>query len=178
MSPNPNNDQENRRERRNRPNFKKKEKRNPDKKLYAPCSGDILPLSSVKDPVFARKMMGEGVAFLPDGDLIVSPCFGTVVMIANAKNAIGLENDYQDQILVHIGLDTGDYNGKGIELLVQEGQRVKPGVPMIKLDRRFFDSVNADLTVPMTITNQDFGVYQILEGDKASGGKTVVMERR
>lgn len=156
---------------------RKKEKRMPDKRLYAPVNGEIIPLSSVADPVFAQKMMGDGIAFLPEGDLVVSPCSGTVVMIACAKNAVGLENDYGDQILVHIGLDTIDYKGKGIELLCQEGQKVRPGAPLVKLDRRFFDSVNADLTIPMTITNQDFGVYQILEGDKAQAGKTPVLER-
>lgn len=157
---------------------RKKEKRVVDKRLYAPVSGDIIPLSSVADPVFAQKMMGDGIAFLPEGDMVVSPCYGSVAMIARAKNAVGIENDYGDQILVHIGLDTIDYNGKGIELLCSEGQRVKPGVPLVKFDRRFFDSVKADLTIPMTITNLDFGVYQPLEGDRAQAGKTPVLERR
>lgn len=161
-----------------KPDLKKKERRTQDKKLYAPVSGEIIPLSSVADPVFAQKMMGDGIAFIPEGDLVVSPCYGTVAMIASAKNAVGIENDFGDQILVHIGLDTIDYNGKGIELLCQEGQKVRPGNPLVKLDRRFFDSVNADLTIPMTITNQEFGVYQMLEGDRAVAGKTPVLERR
>lgn len=160
-----------------RPNYKKKEKRSQDRRLYAPVSGDIIPLSTVADPVFAQKMMGDGIAFLPEGDLVVAPCSGTVVMIANGKNAIGIENDLGDQILVHIGLDTLEYKGKGMELLCQEGQKVRPGVPLVRMDRKFFDSNNADLTIPMTITNQDFGVYRILEGDKAQAGKTPVLER-
>lgn len=161
-----------------KPSFKKKEKRFTDKKIYAPASGQILALSSVKDPVFAQRMMGDGIAINVSGDTIVSPVNGTVAMISPTKHAIGLENDFGDQILVHIGLDTAVFNGKGFDVLVSEGQRVKPGVPLVKLDRKFFDSQGADLTTPLTITNQDTGVFTILEGDQALAGKTPVMERR
>ncbi|MCF0246118.1 MAG: PTS glucose transporter subunit IIA [Ileibacterium sp.] len=158
--------------------FKKKEKRTPEKKLYAPANGTILPLSNVSDPVFAQKMLGEGVAIKVDGDTIYSPCFGTVVMISPTKHNIGLENEFGDQILVHIGMDTAAYNGKGFEVLVTEGQKVRPGLPMVKLDRKYFDFQNADLTTPMTITNQEQGMYRVLEGENAVAGKTPVMERR
>lgn len=158
--------------------FKKNEKRTPDRKIYAPANGQILPLSSVKDPVFAQNMMGEGVAVSVTGDTIVSPVNGTVAMISPTRHAIGLENDFGDQILVHIGLDTALYNGKGFEVLVSEGQRVKPGNPLVRLDRRFLDAQGADLTTPVTVTNQDPGVFRILEGDSASAGKTPLMERR
>lgn len=161
-----------------KPPFKKKEKRSLDKRIYAPANGQILALSSVNDPVFAQKMMGEGVAIAVVGDTIVSPVNGTVAMISPTKHAIGLENDFGDQILVHIGLDTAAFNGRGFDVLVNEGQRVRPGVPLVRLDRKFFDSQNADLTTPITITNQDFGTFNILEGDSASAGKTAIMERR
>ncbi|MCF0258885.1 MAG: PTS glucose transporter subunit IIA [Erysipelotrichaceae bacterium] len=158
--------------------FKKKEKRVPEKKLYAPANGTILPLSNVSDPVFAQKMLGEGIAIKVDGDTIVSPCFGTVVMISPTKHAIGIENEFGDQILVHAGMDTAAFNGKGFDVMVSEGQKVRPGVPILKLDRKYLDFQNADLTTPMTITNHERGLYHILEGENAVAGKTPVMERR
>lgn len=156
---------------------KKKEKKSTDRKLYAPANGKLIPLSSVADPVLANKMLGEGIAVDISGSQIVAPCSGTVVMISNYCHAIGIESDLGDSVLVHIGMDTANYKGKGFEVLVSDSQKVKPGQPLVRLDRKFFEQQNADLTTCVIVTNADWGDYQILEGETAAAGRTPVMEK-
>ena len=76
------------------------------------------------DPVLANKMLGEGIAVDISGSQIVAPCSGTVVMISNYCHAIGIESDLGDSVLVHIGMDTANYKGKGFEVLVSDSQKV------------------------------------------------------
>lgn len=115
--------------------------------------GELLPLDQVKDAVFAQKMMGDGIAFLPSGDTIYAPCSGSVMMIANTKHAIGLKNNDGIEVLIHIGLDTVNLQGKGFTCLVQNGDKIKKGQPLMKLDRKYFAKQEIDLTTPMVITN-------------------------
>lgn len=162
---------------RNKTVVRGRTQRTPDKRLFACASGRVLSLSDVDDPVFAQKMLGEGVAFVPSGDVITAPCNGTVVLISNNKNVIGLENEQGDQVLIHVGIDTSALKGKGFEPLVSEGQKVHPGQPILKFDRRILENMNVDLTTPMTITNCDPGDYRVLEADSCTGGRTLVMEK-
>ena len=88
--------------------------------LYAPVTGSCIPLTEVKDEVFANKMMGDGVAFTFDGDTVVSPCDGTIVMIAATKHAIGIQGDDGVEVLIHVGLDTVSLNGEGFKASINQ----------------------------------------------------------
>lgn len=156
---------------------KKKEKKSTDRKLYAPANGKLIPLSSVADPVLANKMLGEGIAVDITGSQIVSPCSGTVVMISNNSHAIGIESDLGDSVLVHIGMDTAAFKGRGFDVLVSDSQKVKPGQPLVRLDRKFFEQQNADLTTCVIVTSAERGDYLVLEGETAAAGRTPVMEK-
>lgn len=162
-----------------KPNYKRKEKRGSDRRLAACASGKLMPLGTVGDPVFASKLYGEGIAIIPDDDLIVAPCSATVVMIPYTRQSIGLENEQGDMILIHVGTNAAQYRGRGFESLVMEGGKVRAGTPLIRLDRKFLDAQNADLTTCMVITNlRRPDDYRILEGDQVIAGRTPVMERR
>lgn len=161
-----------------KPPFKKRERRVPDKRLYAVADGQFLSLSEVSDPVYSQKLYGDGYALRPSGDLIVSPCQASVAMIPYTKHCIGLENENGDQILVHFGINTSQYKGKGFEFLVSEGAKVKTGTPLVKMDRRFFELQNADLTICVVLTNQKPNTWRLLETDGLQAGKTPVMERK
>lgn len=129
--------------------FLKKE----EPKFVSIVEGTLLPLDQVKDAVFAQRMMGDGIAFLPSSDTIYAPCSGSVVMIANTKHAIGLKNHDGIEVLIHIGLDTVNLQGKGFTCLVHDGDKIKQGQPLMKLDRDYFVAQGIDLTTPMIITN-------------------------
>ena len=121
--------------------------------LYAPVTGKIVPLEKVPDQVFATKMMGDGIAFDFPGEYVCSPCDGKITMIANTKHSFGIVAQNGAEILIHIGLDTVNYQGKGFQLLAKIGDKVKKGQPIIQIDREFFNQENVNLITPMIITN-------------------------
>lgn len=128
--------------------FKKKEP-----VLYAPIMGKCIALEEVPDQVFAQKMMGEGVAFIPSSNQVFAPCDAMISMIASTKHAIGLVNQDGVEILIHVGLDTVNYNGKGFQLNVKKSQKVKKGDLLMSFDKEFFERENVSLITPMIITN-------------------------
>ena len=105
--------------------------------LRAPLDGVVIPLGKVPDPVFAEGMMGDGVALQPLSDTLVAPCDGTVTTLHAARHAVTLRSDLGVEILIHIGLETVALKGEGFTTLVEEGQRVTTGTPLIAfaLDR-------------------------------------------
>lgn len=128
--------------------FKKK-----DSNIYSPVNGKMVQLSEVPDQMFAEKVLGDGAAFYSNEDIIYSPCDGKVSMIADTGHAVGIMADNGAEILIHIGLDTVNLNGKGFEVLTQKDAKIKPGTPLIKVDRKFMAENNINLIIPMIITN-------------------------
>ena len=98
-------------------------------------------------------MMGDGIAFIPESDTICAPCDGKVTMIANTLHAIGITAENGAEILIHIGLDTVNLNGKGFTSLVNVGDKIKIGTPLVKIDMVFMKEHEMVLTTPMVVTN-------------------------
>ena len=120
--------------------------------LTSPVIGTSIHLEDVPDPVFAAKMMGDGIAFRFDDDTVFAPCDATVILLPKTRHAVGL-NFQGTEILIHVGLDTVNLNGKGFTCCVQIGDRVRRGDLLLKLDRQFMKEKNIDLTCPMIITS-------------------------
>lgn len=147
-----------------------------DENLYAPVNGTCIPLDDVADKMFADRLMGDGVAFTFTEDTVYAPCDGTVMMIANTKHAFGIEMANGAEILVHIGLDTVNLNGEGLQALVKAYDKVKKGDPIIKLDRAIMEEKNIDLTTPMIVTNgNDFKLTMMHVNDTVIKGETPVI---
>ena len=107
--------------------FKKKSK------IAAVVDGTIHEISAYPDDAIGQKMLGDGFFIEPTGELICSPIDGEVVMMFPTAHAAAVQNqDYE--ILIHIGVDTVKLGGKGIHALVKQGDRVKAGDPLVKLD--------------------------------------------
>ena len=102
--------------------------------ITAPFSGKLVPLTDVPDETFASGVLGEGIAIEPSDGLFCSPVDGTVETIAETKHAIGFAADNGLEILVHVGLETVSLKGEGFEVLIKEGDRVKAGQPVAKVD--------------------------------------------
>lgn len=122
--------------------------------LTAAMSGEVKPVSEASDGVFASKAMGDGVVFLPENGEVYSPVNGKVVMVFPTKHAIGLQADNGAEILIHIGMDTVSLDGKPFELLVEQGQEIKAGQPLIKADLAAIREAGLSTETPMVITNQ------------------------
>lgn len=123
--------------------------------LYAPTTGQVIPLSQVNDPTFKQELIGKGVAILPSSSQIYAPCDGVITTLFRTHHALILTTDEGLQILIHIGLDTVKLNGKGFTLYVEEGQKVKQGTLLMHADLRFIKEKGYDPTIPMVICNSE-----------------------
>lgn len=124
-------------------------------KLVAPVSGKVIDLSEVPDPVFSQKMAGDGVGIDSTGDVVVAPADGVISIIFKTNHAFGMLLNNGVELLVHIGIDTVELDGAGFERLIQEGSKVKAGMPVIKIDRNLIKDKGYSLITPVLITNPD-----------------------
>ncbi|MGG5342363.1 beta-glucoside-specific PTS transporter subunit IIABC [Enterococcus sp. AZ192] len=118
----------------------------------APVEGQMIPLSEVKDDVFASKMLGDGVAIIPTKGELYAPANGTIKMIYNTKHALGMQTDEGIEILFHIGIDTVNLGGKYFESFVSEGQKVTQGDMLIKFNLLKIKEAGFDPTTIIVIT--------------------------
>ena len=146
-----------------------------DHHIYAPVNGSSIPLHHVKDPVFAEKLMGDGIAFLWNEEMIYAPCNGKIIVIAATKHAIGIKADNGAEVLLHIGLDTVNLHGKGFTPLKKCGDVIKCGEPIMRVDQSFMKEKQMDLTMPMIITNTNDFTLTIASTNEVSSGKSVVI---
>lgn len=129
--------------------------------LKSPVVGKLINLESVPDPVFAQKMMGEGLAIIPHQEIIVAPASGTVSLISPTKHAFGMILDSGLEILIHIGIDTVNLKGNGFEVLVAEGTEVSQGTPIIKIDINYIKENGIQTVTPMIMLNHSNFTFSI-----------------
>ena len=143
--------------------------------VTAPFSGKLVPLSSVPDETFASGVLGEGIAIEPSDGLFCSPVSGTVESIAETRHAIGFAGDNGLEILVHVGLETVGLKGEGFEILVKEGDTVKEGQPVAKVDLDLIRARGLNTITSIVLTGgADDMELNCAEGI-AAAGKTSVL---
>ncbi len=121
--------------------------------IASPLNGEIVPLTEVKDETFASEMMGKGVAINPTEGKVVSPINGTAQMIFKTKHAIGLKSEDGAEILIHIGMDTVQLDGKHFTAHVKDGDKVKVGDTLVEFDMDAIKKEGYELITPVIITN-------------------------
>lgn len=121
--------------------------------LLAPINGQVIKIEDVPDPVFSGKMMGDGIAILPEEGLVVSPIDAEVIQVFHTKHALGLRTKNGIELLIHIGLETVNLKGEGFEVHVAEGQRVKAGDKLVTFDIDFLKSNAPSIVTPIVVTN-------------------------
>lgn len=121
--------------------------------ILSPLTGELIELSDVNDKTFASGAMGKGVAIRPVEGLLVSPIDGNIEMIFNTKHAIGLKSDLGAELLIHIGMDTVNLQGKYFEVLKSAGDKVKVGDELIRFDLEAMVNEGYDVTTPIIVTN-------------------------
>ena len=120
--------------------------------VCSPITGLAAELSTVPDEAFAGKMMGDGAAVTPEDPYVRAPEDGEVAFVFDTKHAIGFVMDSGVSILIHVGIDTVKLNGEGFEALVESGQTVKKGDPMLKLDLEYLKAHAPSLASPVLCT--------------------------
>lgn len=121
--------------------------------IYAPINGKVKPLSSVPDPTFSEKMMGDGLAIEPSDGKVVAPINGVVVNLFPTKHAVGIESESGIEVLIHIGLETVSLDGEGFEAHVKQGDKVSVGDPLVTFDLDFIKKEAKSTITPIIITN-------------------------
>jgi PTS system beta-glucosides-specific IIC component len=139
--------------------------------LNACVNGSSIALASVNDPVFSGKSLGDGVAFLPEEGALFAPMAGIVEAIFPTGHAIGMRTADGVEILMHIGINTVDLEGKGFKVLVQQGDTVGTGQKLVEFNKDFIIAAGYDITTMMCITNMS----QIESIHIAAYGKVTTM---
>ncbi len=146
--------------------------------LFAYVSGRVIPIEEVKDGVFSEKILGDGLAILPEEDILCAPCDGEIVMMMKESgHACGIRLENGIEILLHIGLDTVDMQGSGFRMLVEEHDRVKRGQELIQFDREKIREAGCRDEVILVVPDTgSAGSIQIFSGQYAYRGETKVMQ--
>ena len=140
--------------------------------IASPLTGSAMALDAVPDPVFASGAMGGGAGVDPSGDVVVTaPADGTVVVAMGSGHAYGLSLDSGVEILIHVGLDTVNLEGKGFDVKVAKGDRVRAGDVLVRVDRSVVEAAGYSLVTPVIVTNtaKFSSVELVAPGSVASG---------
>ncbi|GKH47234.1 MULTISPECIES: PTS sugar transporter subunit IIA [Anaerotruncus] len=143
--------------------------------IAAPLTGKVIPVTEVPDPVFAEKVLGDGIAVDPTEGTVYSPVDGTIFQIAHTFHAMGIESDDGLEILVHLGIDTVKLEGKGFQSFVEVGQKVKKGDKIMEMDIGFIREQGLSPMSPCIITNLDAIKSMTACPGPAEGGRTAAI---
>ena len=122
--------------------------------LAAPVEGTVIPASEIKDEVFASGALGKGIGVIPTSGDVVAPADCTVELVYETKHALGL-NVNGVEVLLHIGVNTVELQGKYFETFVENGQKVKKGQKLVHFDLDALKKAGYDPTVAMLVSNAD-----------------------
>ncbi len=121
--------------------------------ILAPVSGEVIALEDVNDAVFAQKIVGDGVAIVPSGELFVAPFDGKLTKLFPTLHAYSMQHSSGVEVIVHIGIDTIELAGDGFEAIATEGSMLKIGDPIIRANLKKIQALGKDIETPIVISN-------------------------
>nr|WP_294492743.1 beta-glucoside-specific PTS transporter subunit IIABC [uncultured Mediterraneibacter sp.] len=137
--------------------------------ITSPVEGKAIPLRQVNDEVFASESLGSGIAVIPDKGEVAAPADCTVTMIYPTLHAVGLTLDNGAELLIHIGINTVNLEGKYFEKHVEEGTHVKKGTKIVSFDIEKIRQAGYDTTVPVVVANTgDYTEVYGIEADRTN----------
>ena len=144
--------------------------------IASPLKATTMDLDKVPDPVFSSGAVGQGVGLEPQGDIVVTaPADGTVVVAPSSGHAFGITLDNGVEILIHVGLDTVNLEGKGFDVKVAQGDRVSEGQELVRVDRSVIEQAGYPLTTPVLVTNTaSFASVEVVGGDSVEPGEALI----
>ncbi|QJC33873.1 PTS glucose transporter subunit IIA [Enterobacteriaceae endosymbiont of Donacia provostii] len=137
--------------------FHKKSKKIEITKIFAPISGKIIEIEKVPDVVFSDKIVGDGIAINPVGNIILSPVDGIIGKIFDTNHAFSIKTYNNIELFIHFGIDTINFKGKGFTRIfdLEKTNVVKKGEIIIKLDLDFLKKSAKSIYTPIVISNID-----------------------
>ncbi|PZE22563.1 glucose PTS transporter subunit IIA [Paenibacillus xerothermodurans] len=140
----------------------------------APMQGRMIPLEEVPDQIFANKLVGNGVAFMPERGELVSPVAGKIIILYPTLHAVGIQTKEGVDVLLHIGIDTAPLQGKWFTAFIKEGDTVESGQLLVRFNLQKVAKGCKSLATPMIITNVEkvkswsFAPYKAVKKGQAS----------
>lgn len=123
--------------------------------VKVPIDGILLPLEQLPDETFARAILGPGCGIEPTGDTVYAPFDGVVTSVASNLYAVGLRSEDGIELLIHIGMDTVGMQGEGFTALVREGEHVRAGTPLLKVELDAIRAAGLSTSSAIIVTNAD-----------------------
>ncbi|MDD2980040.1 MAG: glucose PTS transporter subunit IIA [Hespellia sp.] len=139
--------------------------------ISSPIKGVAADLSTTPDEAFAGKMMGDGAVVTPEDAIVRAPEDGEVAFVFETKHAVGFMTDSGISLLIHVGIDTVKLNGEGFKVLVENGQKVQKGQPMLELDLDYLKEHAPSVATPVLCTEMEDNqnIRLLKEGDIEAG---------
>ncbi|XBC38242.1 MAG: PTS glucose transporter subunit IIA [Buchnera aphidicola (Floraphis choui)] len=143
--------------------------------IFAPLSGDIVNLEEVPDIVFSKKIVGDGIAILPNSNIMLSPINGTIGKIFTTLHAFSIQSKEDDiELFVHFGIDTVKLKGIGFKKIAQENQIVKIGDPIISLNLPLLKNTAKSILTPVVISNMELFKKIYKRSGQIIAGKNII----
>ncbi|MEQ7239797.1 PTS glucose transporter subunit IIA [Enterococcus hirae] len=146
--------------------FKKKKQ----EEFYAPCSGKIISITEVNDPVFSQKLLGDGFAIIPDNTKIYAPLAGRVTNIFPTKHAINIKSNLGIDYLIHIGIDTVELQGEPFSICVKENDVVTSETLLVDVDFEKIIKSGRDTSVIVVFPEKNQSSDLIIDNGRIDNG--------
>lgn len=145
--------------------------------LVSPVSGEIVSLSEVKDEVFSSGALGKGIAVNPTIGELYAPSTGEITTVFPTGHAIGMTTSEGTEILIHIGMDTVELEGKGFDIKAKQGDKVKQGDLLGYFDINYIKESGKPVVIPIVVTNSDqcLDVLTLDQSDIVAGEELLVV---
>lgn len=145
--------------------------------VFAPVSGQAVPIGEVSDPTFGEEILGKGMAIKPSEGKVVAPCDAKVDMMFDTGHAVSLVTAEGAEILIHVGLDTVELKGKHYTIHAHNGDKVKKGDLLIEFDPQAIAAEGYDTITPVVICNSgDYSSITAHTGAAVTAGEDTVLE--
>lgn len=132
--------------------------------ICSPLTGKAIPMSEVPDDTFAAEVLGKGMAVIPSEGKVAAPCYGVISALFDTKHAIGITTKDGVELLIHVGVNTVELNGKYYEAHVAQGDQIKPGQVLLTFDIQKIQDAGYPVSTPVIIANTHD--YKKVEGLK------------
>ena len=145
--------------------------------LVSPVTGEVVPLSEVKDEVFSSGALGKGIAINPTIGELYAPATGEITTVFPTGHAIGMTTNDGSEILIHIGMDTVELDGKGFDIKAKQGDKVNQGDLLGYFDIDYIKEAGKPVVTPIVVTNSDqfLDVLTLDQKDIVSGEELLVV---
>lgn len=139
--------------------------------VYSPLKGNVIPLSEVEDEAFSSGILGKGAAIIPEEGIVYAPVDGEIPAFFPTGHAIGIKTTGGLELLIHVGMDTVQLDGKGFIPLAKAGDKVKKGQKLLEFDKELIKAEGYSTVTPVLISNFDqFGEITVTEENHVQAG--------